>query len=64
MSRNRGTMQWIGALIRLLARRLGAAAELLVASLHASRDALPRPIAIPVDAARDRRNRIGARHRR
>jgi hypothetical protein len=58
MSRNAGNMRWIDALMVELARRLGAAAELLVAPFRAKRNALHRPVY--VDATRSRRKRISA----
>ena len=64
MSRKAGLMQRIDGLIAGLLRRLDAAAGFLIASSSAQRDALLRPVPVRVDAARNRRQRIGAADRR
>jgi hypothetical protein len=63
MSRKAGLMQRIDGLIAGLLRRLDTAAGFLIASSPARRDVLLRPVPVRVDAARNRRQRIGAAYR-
>jgi hypothetical protein len=62
MSRNARNVHRIKIMIAEFLRRLGVAAEFLVAPFHTPRSVLLRPVR--VEATRNRRNRIGAEHRR